>query len=111
MARWTSSRLPGRACRRAKTKISMATRGPSPLLSVVVVDRVLGAGQLAESSLAARSRHDQDFLGVRVFARLDVDHVGQRQIAHGYLAGVDDLVRHLRAAGRTRDHVMLSNRV
>src|SRR5262249_14220116 len=55
----------------------------SASLAVVVVDGVLGAEHLAQATLARPAGDDQDLLRVRVLARLDLDQVRERQVAHG----------------------------
>src|ERR671919_808541 len=79
--------------------------------AVVVIDRVLGAEHFADAALAALSGHDRDFLRIRVLTRLDIDECREREIPHRRLAGVDDLVGHVRAAGRARDHIVLADRI
>ena len=84
---------------------------PLTLVAVVVVDRVPGPEDLAQPRLAGLARTEHHLLRVRVLADLDTDQRRQRQIAYGQRAGVDDLMGHLKAAGRARDHVVLADRV
>jgi hypothetical protein len=85
---------------------------PTPVRAeVILLAGMAGSPVDSEASLAALSRHDEDLLGVRVLARLDIDKCRERQVAHGRRTRIDDLVRHFRTTGRACDHVVLTDRV
>src|SRR5262249_48147018 len=88
-----------------------ARRPRSDLLAVVVVDRGLGAVHLAEAPVAAFAREDRDLARIRVLAGVDLRPGREREIAHGGLAGVDDLVGDLRPARGAGNHVVLADRI
>jgi len=83
----------------------------SELLTVVVVDGVLRAEDLAEAAVGALARDDRNLPRIRVLAGVDLRQRREREVAHRRLAGVDDLVGDLRPARRARDYVVLADRI